>query len=108
MADYQKEINYFYEVLKANKGPLEKGQIDEDISAEDSQTLEQLAENAPEGLDLDKVNEIRDYLIHSDYLVFPDTDGTNPEIDENRFHMTSPGFGHEKIKEDLETHFMGK
>ena len=108
MADYQQEINYFYEALKANRGPLEKGQIDEDISAEDSQTLDQIAENAPEGLDLDKVNEIRDYLIHSDYMVFPDTDGSNPEIDENRFHMMSPGFGHEKIKEDLETHFMGR
>lgn len=91
---YQEEINYFYESIKNNSGPI-VAKIASDVRLEDSKTLNQIAEEAPNEYDLQKIKEIRDYLINKDYISL---------VDYSTRYMLS-GITPDGIKRDLERNF---
>lgn len=91
---YQEEITYFYESIKNNRGPIVAENAD-DVRLEDAKSLNQIAEDAPDELDISKINEIRDYLGKTNYLHF---------IDYSTRYMLS-GISPEGIKRDLEGTF---
>lgn len=95
--EYHSVIDYFYEAIKSNRGPL-VAEYANDVSSEDSKGLRQIANEASEEFDKSKVKEIENYLVNSDYIDI---------IDYSTRYMLI-GITPEGIKKDLENEFIKK